>query len=262
MRRIHRAVIGGLIFALLDLSIYVFQPGGERGFKVLSSLTFVLAAMGAALACWYTWQVYEPNEKPKKVWRLLALGLSLWALSEAHQAFYEAVLSINTPPVWWGDVAWLIGYIPLFRALIHQYRILGVPLDRNELLILGLSFGIVLILTLQLVLLPIFTYAGYDRTLEQYLATAYPIGDLLLTFSTLTLALLFGRGALAKPWQLIVVGFAAMTVANLGYSYLAWHEMYVSGGDPLSNVVDFEYLLGYLFIALGAYYQRVITEGS
>jgi hypothetical protein len=82
---------------------------------------------------------------------------------------------------------------------------------------------------------------------------AYPVLDstlLILTFAMLRLAMLMGRGLVGVMWRSLLVGFLAMAVGDVVYSFFAGFDLQV-----LDPVLDLLYTLSYALLARGALLQ-------
>lgn len=261
MKRLQIVLILTLVTIVIYGLIYVLQVGGP---KTLNLMTYVgpgLASTVATLLLFAIWRSYGPREPSRPIWLWLGLGLGLWAIAEwiwsAGSLLYgEDLLG---PSI--ADLPWLLGYPCIVLGLLNQYRLIRPDLKRRPvlpLLIATLILGGAVIL---LVLAPILVGPAEDP-LTQFLDFFYPLGDLAILLSCLTLAFVFEQGLLGKPWRWIVLALLLMTCSDLIYSYTTYYELFQTGGNLLSTVVDLTYFASYALLAFGFYQQWELVAGA
>lgn len=88
--------------------------------------------------------------------------------------------------------------------------------------------------------------AGTGPLLEQILALAYPIGD-VVTISLVIFLLAGSRSATWLPLLLVGSGLVAITFSDSLFAYLTQTGLYSSG-----DLIDIGWFVGYLLVMLGA----------
>lgn len=95
--------------------------------------------------------------------------------------------------------------------------------------------------------------------LQMMADVGYPVLDsvlLILTAAMLRLALLLGGGAVGIVWRSLLLGFLAMALGDIVYSFFAGFDL-----DVLDPVLDLLYTVSYALLARGAVLQlRLLRE--
>jgi vacuolar-type H+-ATPase subunit I/STV1 len=205
---------------------------------------------------------FERREILWVVWGSLALGMFLWTVGEAITAYYE-LLKDEAPYPSTADVAWVVGYIPLFVGFFLRFRSLRTMPTLREFLIGAIIFALLLVLGVVFVIGPIVTATDYSSRTEQFLDVLYPVGDLALAFAALLSVIVLAGGTLSYPWITLAAGFLITSVADLIYSYATWNDLYVSGNsgtNPATFLVDVPYFAAYVVIAFAMLMQARLRE--
>jgi len=83
----------------------------------------------------------------------------------------------------------------------------------------------------------------------------YLAGDVCIAIIA-TLSLLFlWKGLVSRPWQYMVVSVLLFVVADVTFSYGSANDLYATGTNVLSGIVDVFYLAAYVLAAAGGYRQ-------
>lgn len=257
-----RFVTALIIISLLTIILVVCNVlvlGGDGFYNLLNTLVSPLIAL---IACYLFYKAWETKRDAasQSLWAAMAWGFGLWGLADSIWAFYALVLQQETPYPSIADLVWIIGYIPLFYALITRLRTLKVtPTRRQQYLIYGLN-SILIVIILTFIVMPIFQNFTADRALEGIISLIYPLGDLGLVILTSLILILLREGRYSVIWRLIFTGIFIMTVSDLLFVYSTWREIYFpdSHVNAITILVDTTYNLAYIFIALGIYIYRFI----
>jgi hypothetical protein len=252
--RLTGAVAAGI--AVVGLTIVLYASGLPAAPQIVGVLNTLFALAGGLLAV-KLWSSFEKGELLKTIWALLSLGMLLWAIGEGIWTFFLFTgTEVPYPSI--ADLSWALGYIPLFVALYLRYRSLGRgPSPARLWITIGL-FIVIAVLAFIFIIWPIITYPDYTNPFEQALDVFYPLGDLLVGLGALLSVQALVGGKLAKPWALIGIGLLLNTVADLGFVYASWHDIYViteAGSNLTAAIVDLIYMITYLIIAYGIYMQ-------
>ena len=102
---------------------------------------------------------------------------------------------------------------------------------------------------------PTLTYPGYDRLIERALDMLYPFGGFILFAGSVLVAAAVRGGRLSFPWQIIALGIAVLSLADLVFAYATWNELYVIEGAPnlITILADVPYMAAYAAVAVGEF---------
>jgi hypothetical protein len=246
------------VIALVHINS-IYYTVGSATVLWLYDITLVFFALAGAALALLLWRSFVRGEVLKAIWGSMGLGLLLWAIGEVIWAFYELVLQQDSPYPSVADIAFTIGYIPLFSALFLRYRSLRARPTPGGRAGAWLAFVVLAALAIVFVIGPIVAYPDYDRPIEKFLGALYPLGDLVLALGVLLIALSLMGGALSIPWALIAAGFMVVSVSDLLFTYATWNEIYMAGPDSGVNLItalsDVPYYASYVLIAFGLYMQ-------
>ena len=197
------------------------------------------------------------SENPARLpWRLLSLGLSAFLIGDLIYAYYELVLSVQTPLASLAEVFYFASTMMLVLAelaFLQAYRKTGLPIDfRLEVGLTGLAAGMIGLAGTAVFVLPIFRRS--EVRLEELIHIAHPLTKVVL----LSLAVILLRitwklngGRVWHIWLALVLGLLALWVADLLFAYTTLLEV-----RELQVPADLAYLLSYLLLAEGSLRQR------
>jgi diguanylate cyclase (GGDEF)-like protein len=198
--------------------------------------------LGAAVAC-ICRAVLVREER--RVWALVALGVSMWALGDMYWRITMYELDVAPVPSL-ADLGWLAFYLPAYAAivLLVRTRVASVP---ATLWVDGLIGG--------LAVASIAAAVVFDAVLETVggkpavVATslAYPICDMLLMALVLG-GLHMSRGRLDRTWLWLGAGFAIFAVSDSVYLVELARESYTPGG-----VLDAGWSVALVLVAFAAW---------
>ena len=215
------AVLGGLI--VLNLAFLAGLPvGGADGF--FERWLFVAIEIGAALAC--VCRVVLVREE-RRIWALVALSVSLWALGDAYWRI--ALWDLEVAPVpSLADAGWIAFYPPAYAAIVLLVRA-RVKSVRATLWVDGLIGGLAVASIAAAIVFDavLGTVGGKPAVVATGLA--YPIGDMVLIALVLG-GLHMSRGRLDRTWLWLGAGFALFAVSDSVYLLQTARETYTAGG--------------------------------
>ena len=261
IRRVVRPVGGvTLAIALGMLLIYglwqIFRWGGQTHQTLIGDLAFVPVNGAAASCAWLVSRRKELGRPVCRTWRLLSVALWLFLLGDLLQLYYENVLHKLAYPSW-ADAAYLSFYVVAFAGLM------GLPTRRRsgaERLRLLLDMGTVCVggtmLIWYVALGP--AVANVHRDLPDMVTLAYPIGDLLLLYGSISLLWRGAPRSSVLPLRIFAVGLLVCIAADLTYDYQVVHSSY-QGGDPVDTLWIATLLV--LFVAAACQLRTVSADG-
>lgn len=241
--------------------LYVWQPGGARVLLLLTDILFVAFALLAALLALKASRMFEPGAAARWVWLLLSAGMLMLATAELLWAYHNFLdRPIPFPSAM--DVLWAIGYLPVLLSLLLQYRTLGVQVSRRRKLTVFAIYLVVLIVAFVPLLGSILPNPGQVAAMQVLIGAYYLIGNLSVAFVAALSLLFLGNALVSRPWQYIFFGILLFAVAGVTFAYGEWNNLYATGSNFLSAVVDVSYVAAYVLIAVGAYTQLTLRLGE
>jgi len=252
-RSLRFAIVAVVVWAAFSL-VYVLGPLGEGSHTWFANIGTLLGAWSVVVLALLLWRSYAPDETARRIWLALFLGFLLWAIGDAMWAFYDLLPGGDIPYPSPADLPWVAGYFPLWVALWLRYRSMEVHPARGQWRALSLIVLVGLIV-FGYVLWPTLTYPGYDRLIEQALDVFYPIGGFILFAGAVLVAAAVRGGRMSFPWQIIALGIAVLSLADLVFAYATWNGVYVIEGTPnlITILADVPYMGAYAAIAVGEY---------
>ncbi len=218
--------------------------GSWVAFTLMDNLAQILAPLAAALAC--SRLAGRRRGRLGWSWYLLGASAASWALGQVVWSYYEVVAGREVPFPSLADLGYLLA-VPLAAAALLTHAATperGVAQTRRVLdgLIIATA---VLAVSWQTVLGPLLG-AETDSMLEQVLALAYPVGD-VVTISLVVFLLAGSRSATRAPLLLVGAGLGGIAFSDSLFAYLTQTGAYGSG-----QLIDTGWFVGYLLIMLGA----------
>lgn len=257
--RFSRALLTGGSLTALVLINSIFVIGGEYVFQVSTSLLSPIVALGASFLCFYAREITKESTF-QWLWLCMGVGFGLWGIAEVIWTVYALWLYDQLPTISIGDFLWVIGYIPLYAALIIHLRTLKTSPTTLQRWIIG-GIGLAWVLYTGMVgIRPILTDFDPERLLESLVMLSYPIGDLgLVVLASITLFMMQG-GRYALSWRMVFFGIFLMAFSDILYNYAIWNELYYQDNQVnlITNLVDTTYILAYLLSGFGVYLYSVV----
>lgn len=238
--------------------LYLWQPGGVRMLNFVTDALLMLFALLASFLAVKARRMFEPGTASRRAWLLFGLGMAAAAAAQFLWMYYRNFLDQRLPFPSSADLLWAISYIPILVSLILQYRALGVQATRHrKLSVAALYFG-VLIIALAVSVWPALAEPGQVAPLDLLLSAYYLAGDMIIAVIA-TLSLLFlWNGLVSRPWQYMVTSVLLFVSADLLFSYGIASDLYATGSNLLSGVVDVFYVAAYVLAAAGGYRQLTL----
>jgi hypothetical protein len=172
------SLVLGVAASLAFLLFLAVRPVADEPVKLTANLAQLLAPLVAAVGC--AWAAASGSGRTRRAWALLAASAACWAVGQAIWVWFEHMARRELPFPSLADVGYL-GAIPLAVAAM-----LAFPgrAERAALQVRSLLDGAVIATSLlytswSLALGPVFR-AGEGGVLEQAIALAYPVGDVVL----------------------------------------------------------------------------------
>ena len=192
---------------LIHLVGAITEPGNSYLWDVL--------LYNAILTCSALWAAY------KREW-IIATAIGCWTLGSIFSNYSQ-----------WSGMGYLLLYPLLFFYILRsqQLKALTKPQILDSLII---TLGISSLLTS----VALSATSNARSSLEVFLLTLYPIGDLLLIASLIVVGM---RNGITAEYSLLMSAILIFTISDIGYLWLFSNDRYVVGG-----LVDEGWLLALL----------------
>jgi hypothetical protein len=262
----RRFIVAAVLMLASSIAIVISRilvGGAQPAATVISDLASVLCALTGSLFFVGVWFSTSDKDISKKIWGRVALGMLSWTVAEGIWGYYEVILGQEVPYPSVADLFWVFGYIPLYAAMLLQYRLFQSTPTRQAKLIIALLVAVFSLLGGVLVLRPIIEGFDREKILESLVNIAYPVFDLILLILTLVIIFSLEQGRFSFTWRLLGLGLIFMSLADLMFAYSTWNGIYSVEGGPngITLTTDALYYVSYLTLGLGAYTYQ-LTSGS
>jgi class 3 adenylate cyclase len=221
----------------------------KRNFSLISDLAYQPVSLFAAIVAWRIAFNAEHGSKLRRAWFILGLALAAQTIGDSIWFYIEVILRQQPFPSI-ADI-FFIAFYPL--ALLGLLSLPSAPLRITERWRVVLDLAVVMITAWMAVWFFIIspTAAQYENgQLDQILAAAYPVGDLVVLGGVFVLLFRNLEGAVRSMLILYLTGLLLNVAGNLSYAYASLQGTYVNGGW-----MDLSWILAYWFFALAAVRQ-------
>lgn len=247
----QRPYVLGLAYSIVLALIYGVGQLNLGLMLFFSTFVMMTTQAVALIATFWTtkrYATYNPTPMFSMAWLNLSSGLSLWFLSKVVWTVY--ILFLHTTPFpSFADAFYLIGYVPLFLALLLILKLFETGFSKKALLLQSVVSVTFLAIVSYLMILPIIN-SSKDLATTVLLA-AYPILDLVLFHLALGILLVFAKGSVGKAWFFLALGLALNTIGDLLFTYAELQNFYYTG-----HALELFWLWGYASFLLGLYIHR------
>ncbi len=256
MRRSRKPLIViGLLLAAAAYA-YGFDGGGHQSRlarHLLGSAVLIFAPLMASVGCLAAARAYASGDRERIVWTTGALAALAWTTGRVIFAAEQWWGGIVHPSPSLADGFFVLFYVLLGVALGLEVRLVGPMVDRPvrlALLALGLAgwvAGFVFIVS------PI--VQSSISTVEKALAAFYPSAAVFFIPAGLTPAVGFRGGTSVYVWLAVAASALCLAVASLGSALLTWYGLYSE-----VHSINALWVAGFVFLALGGFWQRTVQE--
>lgn len=235
-----RILFAVLVVVVVGLTAHGLVGLGGDGIHTWLDAGVSCAAEGLAAALCFVGAMR--SERNRSAWLLVALAIGLWTVGDIIWAFRgdpNASVTVS-------DLLWLTWYPLLIAALILLVRD-RVPVFELHRWIDGVIVMLVVATPWVALFLEPAAQRSNDSSLVDIVDFAYPLGDVVIVGATLGVLALMGWRA-GPMWLALVIGFAALGIADAVYSVDALGHSYAS-----DTVFDAMWLGGMVLIAYAAW---------
>jgi len=245
-------------FVLIYGVLYIWQPGGVRVLDVVTDVLTLLCALLAAILALRASRMFESGTAARQAWLLFGIGMVTMTIAELVWAYYHIVLDQTLPFPSPADILWALSYVPILISLVLQYRALGVQATRRRKVSVAALYLSVLIVALVVSVWSASSGPGQIAATDLLLNAFYLAGDMSIAFvATLSLMFLW-KGLISRPWQYLMTSVLLFVIADVTFSYSSANDLYATGTNVLSGIVDVFYLTAYVLAAAGGYRQLTL----
>lgn len=248
------ALVAALLALLAYVVLNILRLGGDDLVYNFNSAIVIPFALGATVAVVVLWRRIAVSSRDQLLWGGMSIGLALWTIAEMYWAV-AGYLGAEVPYPSLADAFWLLGYLPLYLALIARGRDLPLVANRRRLLVpLALSL-LSLTATVFLIFIPIVRAGEPANGIENALNLLYPLSDLVLLILVLRLFFSYEQGEHGGAWNWIMLSFVFTSLGDLVFTFASAADLYYPDGKAnlLSTLgADVPYTLSYVFMLLGA----------
>jgi len=226
----------------------------DRNFALISDLAYQPVSIFATIVAWRIAFNAALDTKLRRAWFILGLAVLAQTLGDTIWFYLEVILGQEPFPSA-ADIFY-IAFYPL--ALLGLLSLPSAPLRPTERWRVGLDLAVVMVTAWMAIWFFIIspTAAQYENgKLDQILAAAYPVGDLVLLGGIFVLLFRSTEGAVRSMLMLYLTGLLLNVAGDLSYAYASLQGTYVSGGW-----MDLSWILAYWFFALAAIRQKYTKD--
>lgn len=222
-----------ILFILVPLILNgfaIYAHVSEEGIVFFQDTLILLVCILAVAYVHSVYQSFQPDDRVRRVWRMLGLGTLSYAIGESIYFVYEVVLGITDPFPCLGDVFIVGGYIFFILAAVKALRDLrSVSMfhPQQGLYVAILSAAVFTALILRFAAYPAWVN-DEDPLYLRLLAQVYPLLDLIGFALYIRLFFIFFSAwntSFARPWLIFTFGFLIFMLGDLLYSYIAIYEI-------------------------------------
>ncbi len=238
--------VAGVVVACVVFAIWLAAglSGPWVSSVLMDNLAEILAPLAAALACVRV--ARRRRGRLRWSWYLLGGSAVSWALGQMVWTYYALVAGQEVPFPSLADLGYLLAVPLAAAALLTHFATPERGVSQARRVLDGLIAATAVLAVSWQTVLGSLSRAGTGPLLEQILALAYPIGD-VVTISLVIFLLAGSRSATWLPLLLVGSGLVAITFSDSLFAYLTQTGLYSSG-----DLIDIGWFVGYLLVMLGA----------
>ncbi len=226
----------------------------DRNFALISDLAYQPVSIFAVIVAWRIAFLKNFTSKLRIAWFILGLAVAVQTLGDTIWFYLEVILQQQPFPSL-AD-AFYISFYPL--ALLGLLTLPSAPMKSTERLRFLLDLAIIMITAWMAIWFFIIspTAAQYENgRLDQILAAAYPVGDLVILGGMFTILFRSNENTVRAMLVLYLTGLIFNVAGDLAYAYTSLDGTYVSGGW-----MDVSWIIAYWFFGVAAIRQEYMNE--
>lgn len=196
------------------------------------------------------------KESAGRRWLLVGLAVTSFAIGDIIWMVLELFQELDPYPSL-ADVFYVLEYVFFLGAIVLAIRAYSGLVKSKSAAAAGVVVGVLGVAAVYLLLLQPYIFPAGVEELGFWglvVSTLYPVGDVVFMLApAVTLAVVIrglGRGKLAWPWWIVVVGALVFALSDSFYSYADW------AGTGLTPLMDMGWISANLLFALAALVSR------
>lgn len=228
--------------------VLLLSSASDQQAQLISNVGLMASAFAASLAA--IRRSRGCTGSMRRFWFLIGAAAGSWGCGQTVWTWYESILGREVPFPSLADIGYLGMPVLATAALLSLPTAAPTLAGRVRTILDGLTVAASLLVCSWLFVLESVLHAGNeDKTLQQAISLAYPIGDIVLLTIVIYTALQVRHYGVSQSVSLPLVGagLVAFAVADSGFSYLTAVEAYSSG-----SAIDIGWFVGYALILLAA----------
>ncbi len=252
----HTVLFAPVILIAIFHIILVYSKIDPTIRMILSDIEAILIGLGTTVVLFVAAQrtkTYSPSIA--KAWLFIGFAQLANLVGDTVWAIFEVGLGISPYPSI-ADIVYLFYYPLFFIAILlfpaHKYISLNRAKRTIDLITIFIG---ALAIFWNYILGPIISISADAPLVEQILAYAYPIGDLILLWSIILLIYNRLYGRYSGPTILLAIGVLFMVVTDIVFSIQTLEETYVSG-----SLLDSGWIFQNLLVWSAGIWQILIAQ--
>ncbi len=237
-------------YSALVVILFAAKAGTLHAFAAQATLLKTGSAILAMIFLTVASLNFDPGEKPRHIWGLLAVSALFNVIAESITAYFIVYRGLSELPLFSAaDIFWLVSYIPLIAAVVlfvRGFRGLGLHIRKRPIwFAAAVVVGVTVFAAVKL-------YTPLVSSDASPAFILFNIGYALLDTALLALALMMAltiRGEQGLPFKMLGAGFFFIVISDLSYSWMILQKRPMTG-----NGLDILAIAGNLMVALAAYY--------
>lgn len=236
-----------LVFGVTSL-LYSTRVGGSFN-NLVTNLAALLPPFLATCYGFYAYRTYQHKSPHGRALLFISMAMLLWFMGEVAFFWFQFIVDINPYPSI-ADISFLAGYPLLLVGLLTEIKTSKSTFKNTNQFIQLLITIIMIMLGLAVLYFGVFlAYASGEPIVNNLVAMAYGVGDLILiapTLYVLKIAVDYRGGKLFSSWGLILI---AMLLKLYGDIFFAVYRNAYTALEWPYNMIDLVWVTSYLLFA-------------
>ncbi len=237
-------------YSALVVISFAAKAGTVHAFASQATLLRIGSAILAMIFLTVASLNFDPGEKPRHIWGLLAVSALFNVIAESITAYFIVYRGFSELPLFSAaDVFWLVSYVPLIAAVVlfvQGWRGLGLRIRKGPIWLAVAGVAAVTVLATVKLYEPLMS--GEASPAFMLFNVSYAVLDTAFLAMALVMALTI-RGEQGRPFKMLGAGFFFIAISDLASSWMIMEKRAMTG-----NGLDILAIAGNLLVALAAYY--------
>jgi len=217
----------------------------------------ILANMGAAALATYMMFRAAAAEKGggRKPWLLLAFSGCGFVIVESIRFYFYMVLGYHWPYIW---ILVVVAYFFVIFGLTAKFaKVVKSPGSLFRSLIVT---GVLLVSSALVIYFYNSVFKMHDLPPFAFVIVAVvPLADMAIVLLAVYIATTYAKGVMGRPWVAFAVAAVLSTLGDISYFFAGY--TYPRYEHILTDTLYLTTFAGYMAVATGAFYQRLLIAG-